>query len=161
MMNSIYLEAGASRDRRPPYIVVAVHLEDQYLDGIEKVMSTLPISRRLHKIKKLPVKHYLQIIEVVRLINERTQPKAIQAYMAKVSSWDIYLKGESTASIECIRRIARCLDLRNGASLRTSYNIGQLDIPSLVYERGQGQLNNAMLIALALSKCIRSEYIND
>ena len=155
--NAIYLNAGFSNDRKPPYIVVGVSIREDCIDGVNKVFDTLLISKRLHKIKKLPVKHFLQIIEVVRLINERSYPKAIQAYLQKITYWDIYLKGESVASIKAIKSISRCL-YGSPIYLRTSYNIGKLNLPSLIYERGQDQLSSAMLIALSLSKCIRQEY---
>lgn len=159
-MSAIYLNAGASRERVPPYIAVGVSIREEYKDAVDEVMSTLYINRRIHKIKKLPPKHFLHIIEVVRLINQRTHPKAVQAYMEKLSYWDIYLKGESVACVKAIKSLSRCLESRP-ILLRTSYNVGQINLPSLIYERGTSQLSNDMLIALSLAKCMREEYINE
>lgn len=156
MMSSIYLEAGSSSNNDPPYIVVGTSIKEDHYAKVQAIIDTLPISKRLHKIKKLPSKHYLEVSEVVRLINQRTYPKAITSWMEIVNIGDVYRKGPTVASLAAIKRVYRCIDRNFEVHLRTSYNLGNIRAP-LIYDRGLGNLDCTMLIALSLAKNIKRE----
>jgi hypothetical protein len=155
-IGSIYAETGAVGSLSLPYVVVGTCISNEHIDAVERIFSTLQITKDAYEIKKVPKSYYMEVQEAVYFINKRTYPKAIRSWMEVIRKGQVYTKGTSISVVEAVGRVSRCMDIGCEVHLRCSSKLPIIKLP-LVHEKGVCFMHPTMIVALSLAKLLKKE----